>query len=121
VGRQLVSQLVGAGAAVRALARAPDSAGLPGEVEVVRGDLSGDRAGAVAAQQFDHVADIGFVLDSSRRWRLLLSEEGVGHDATFALGAPSKPPWGRCSGGVVAVHVLELAALSYNANSPRQT
>lgn len=40
VGRQVVSQLLGTGAAVRALARNPDSAGLPGGVEVVRGDLS---------------------------------------------------------------------------------
>ena len=40
VGRHLVSQLLRTGAAVRALVRNPDSAGLPGDVEVVRGDLS---------------------------------------------------------------------------------
>lgn len=40
VGRHLVSQLLRTGAAVRALARDPDSAGLPGEVDVVRGDLT---------------------------------------------------------------------------------
>ena len=40
VGRQVVSQLIGAGARVRALTRNPDSAGLPREVDVVRGDLS---------------------------------------------------------------------------------
>jgi uncharacterized protein YbjT (DUF2867 family) len=40
VGRQLVSQLMGHGAAVRALARDPYRAGLPGGVEVVCGDLS---------------------------------------------------------------------------------
>jgi len=40
VGRHVVSQLLGTDAAVRALARNPDSAGLPGGVEVVRGDLS---------------------------------------------------------------------------------
>jgi uncharacterized protein YbjT (DUF2867 family) len=39
VGRQVVSQLLGTGVAVRALARNPDSAGLPDGVEVVRGDL----------------------------------------------------------------------------------
>jgi len=40
VGRHVVSQLLDEGAAVRALARNPDSAGLPEGVEVVRGDLS---------------------------------------------------------------------------------
>ncbi|MGH3924997.1 MAG: NAD(P)H-binding protein, partial [Pseudonocardiaceae bacterium] len=40
VGRQVVSQLLGTGVAVRALTRSPDSAGLPGGVEVVRGDLA---------------------------------------------------------------------------------
>ncbi|GAA3761260.1 uncharacterized protein YbjT (DUF2867 family) [Spinactinospora alkalitolerans] len=40
VGRQVVSRLRDAGAAVRALARDPASAGLPDGVEVVRGDLS---------------------------------------------------------------------------------
>jgi uncharacterized protein YbjT (DUF2867 family) len=40
VGRQVVSQLLAAGASVRALTRNPDTAGLPPEVEVVRGDLT---------------------------------------------------------------------------------
>jgi uncharacterized protein YbjT (DUF2867 family) len=40
VGRQVVSQLLAAGASVRALTRNPDAAGLPPEVEVVRGDLT---------------------------------------------------------------------------------
>jgi uncharacterized protein YbjT (DUF2867 family) len=40
VGRQVVSQLLPAGARVRALTRNPDAAGLPPEVEVVRGDLT---------------------------------------------------------------------------------
>ena len=40
VGRQVVSQLLATGAAVRALSRNPDAAGLPPEVEVVRGDLT---------------------------------------------------------------------------------
>jgi uncharacterized protein YbjT (DUF2867 family) len=40
VGRQVVSQLLRTGAAVRALTRHPDSAGLPGGVDVMRGDLS---------------------------------------------------------------------------------
>jgi uncharacterized protein YbjT (DUF2867 family) len=40
VGRHVVSQLLRTGVAVRALARNPDSAGLPDGVEVVRGDLS---------------------------------------------------------------------------------
>lgn len=40
VGRQVVSQLLGRGAQVRALARNLDTAGLPRQVEVVRGDLT---------------------------------------------------------------------------------
>ena len=40
VGRSLVSQLLAAGARVRALARKPASANLPAEVEVFQGDLA---------------------------------------------------------------------------------
>jgi uncharacterized protein YbjT (DUF2867 family) len=40
VGRHLVSQLLREGARVRALTRNPKTAGLPQEVEVVRGDLA---------------------------------------------------------------------------------
>lgn len=40
VGRQVLSQLAPTGAQVRALARNPDAAGLPPQVEVVRGDLA---------------------------------------------------------------------------------
>ncbi|MFI9205634.1 NAD(P)H-binding protein [Streptomyces sp. NPDC053048] len=40
VGRQVVAQLLATGAAVRALVRDPESAGLPEGVEVVGGDLS---------------------------------------------------------------------------------
>jgi uncharacterized protein YbjT (DUF2867 family) len=40
VGRHVVSQLLRTGATVRAVARDPASAGLPGGVDVVRGDLS---------------------------------------------------------------------------------
>lgn len=40
VGRQVVAELLGAGADVRALAREPDAAGLPAGVEIMRGDLS---------------------------------------------------------------------------------
>jgi len=44
VGRHVVSGLLDTGAVVRALARDPDTAGLPQRVEMVRGDLS-DLAG----------------------------------------------------------------------------
>jgi uncharacterized protein YbjT (DUF2867 family) len=40
VGRQVVSQLIAANVSVRALARNPDSANLPAQVEIVRGDLT---------------------------------------------------------------------------------
>jgi uncharacterized protein YbjT (DUF2867 family) len=39
-GRQAVEELVAAGAPVRALTRTPERAGLPAEVDVVRGDLT---------------------------------------------------------------------------------
>jgi uncharacterized protein YbjT (DUF2867 family) len=40
VGRQVVDQLAAAGARFRAMTRHPDAAGLPPQVEVVRGDLT---------------------------------------------------------------------------------
>ena len=40
VGRQVVSQLVSIGAQVRALTRNPETAGLPSQVEMMRGDLT---------------------------------------------------------------------------------
>ncbi|MFF7243418.1 NAD(P)H-binding protein [Embleya sp. NPDC008237] len=40
VGRQVVGQLLAAGVPVRALARRPEAAGLPAEVEVAAGDLA---------------------------------------------------------------------------------
>lgn len=40
IGRQVVSQLAARGAQVRALTRNPDTAGLPPQVEVMRGDLT---------------------------------------------------------------------------------
>src|SRR4029434_3525509 len=40
VGRQVVSRLVSNGAQVRALTRNPDTAGLPPQGEVMRGDLT---------------------------------------------------------------------------------
>lgn len=40
IGRQVVSQLLATDVRVRAMARSPESAGLPRQVEVVRGDLT---------------------------------------------------------------------------------
>src|SRR5213078_2310956 len=40
VGHQVVSQLATTGAQVRALTRNPDAAGLPPQVDVMRGDLT---------------------------------------------------------------------------------
>ncbi len=40
IGRQVVSQLPATGAQVRALVRNPETAGLPPEIELVRGDLT---------------------------------------------------------------------------------
>jgi uncharacterized protein YbjT (DUF2867 family) len=40
VGRQVISQLIAANVRVRALARNPDSANLPAQVEIVQGDIT---------------------------------------------------------------------------------
>jgi nucleoside-diphosphate-sugar epimerase len=40
VGRQVVDQLAATGARFRAMTRNPEAAGLPAQVEVVRGDLT---------------------------------------------------------------------------------
>jgi uncharacterized protein YbjT (DUF2867 family) len=40
VGRQVVSQLIAAGSPVRAMARNPEAASLPPQVQVIRGDLT---------------------------------------------------------------------------------
>src|SRR5580765_3507493 len=40
IGRQVVSQLIAANVSVRALARNPESANLPAQVEIFRGDLT---------------------------------------------------------------------------------
>lgn len=50
VGRQVVRQLLEAGVPVRAMVRNPDTAGLPGDAEVVAGDLTDPTTVAAAAQ-----------------------------------------------------------------------
>ena len=40
IGRQVVDRLLGTGCRIRALTRNPESASLPGEVDIVRGDLA---------------------------------------------------------------------------------
>jgi uncharacterized protein YbjT (DUF2867 family) len=55
VGRQVVAELVWTGQAVRALARDPDRADLPGDVEVVRGDLADPETVRAAAKGVDAV------------------------------------------------------------------
>jgi uncharacterized protein YbjT (DUF2867 family) len=62
VGRQVVSQLLGRGAQVLALTRNPESAVLPREVDVVRGDLT---APATLYGQLDEVEAVFLV------WRSL--------------------------------------------------
>lgn len=58
VGRHVVSALAERGRAVRALARDPDSAGLPASVEVVGGDL----AHAAGLEQHAQAADAVFLV-----------------------------------------------------------
>ncbi|MGW5110378.1 NAD(P)H-binding protein [Nocardia sp. NPDC004123] len=55
VGRQVVAQLVAAGVRTRALARDPETAGLPPGVEVVGGDLAEPESLAAAADGVDSV------------------------------------------------------------------
>ncbi len=58
VGRELVTQLRAAGRTVRALTRNPQSANLPGDVEIVAGDLS---APATLDACLDGIADVFLV------------------------------------------------------------
>ncbi|MEV0054128.1 NAD(P)H-binding protein [Saccharopolyspora shandongensis] len=55
VGRRLVDRLLAAGTQVRALTRRPETAGLPGDVEVLRGDLADADALATALAGVDGV------------------------------------------------------------------
>ena len=55
VGRQVVSQLAAAGAQVRAMSRNPDTAGLPAQVEVVRGDLTAPETLDACLEDIDSV------------------------------------------------------------------
>ena len=58
IGRQLVAQLRAAGRAVRALTRNPQSANLPGDVEVVAGDLG---ASGTLDESLDGIDDVFLV------------------------------------------------------------
>ncbi|MFI0469049.1 NAD(P)H-binding protein [Saccharopolyspora sp. 5N102] len=55
VGRRVVDRLLAAGTQVRALTRRPEAAGLPGDVEVLRGDLADSDALAKALAGVDSV------------------------------------------------------------------
>ncbi|MER5425823.1 SDR family oxidoreductase [Streptosporangium roseum] len=55
VGRNVVDQLLGAGVEVRALTRNPATAGLPPQVEVVRGDLAKPESVAPAFDGIDRM------------------------------------------------------------------
>ncbi|GAA2898802.1 NAD(P)H-binding protein [Streptosporangium fragile] len=55
VGRHVVGGLLRAGASVRALTRSPETAGLPDEVEVVRGDLTAPESVEPALAGVDRV------------------------------------------------------------------
>jgi uncharacterized protein YbjT (DUF2867 family) len=107
VGRNVVSQLLEAGRAVRALTRDPASAGLPDGAEVVRGDLA-DPAGLDAALDgveavflvwptlaADHAAPETLAAIAAHARRVVyLSANGVPDDP----GAPSE--------GIIGSHAL---------------
>jgi uncharacterized protein YbjT (DUF2867 family) len=96
VGREVVSQLLAAGMSVRALVRDPATAGLPVEVQVLRGDLSdpGTVAAAVdgvaavflvwpfisAAAAADLAPTVVDVIAEHAGRIVYLSSEGAGHD-----------------------------------------
>ncbi|MGW5117831.1 NAD(P)H-binding protein [Streptomyces noursei] len=93
VGRQIVAQLVATGAAVRALAREPESSGLPEGAEAVGGDLARPDAleGALAGSDtvfliwpFLTTEDAPAVLEAIARHAhriVYLSSSGVNDDA----------------------------------------
>lgn len=66
VGRQVVSQLLGTGATVRALTRAPDAADLPGGVDI----------GPQSLTQVEQVRTIGEVIGRPLRYEEISPEAG---------------------------------------------
>lgn len=83
VGRQVVSQLLDTGTGVRALVRDPDSAALPANVELVRGDLS-DPADLTAAS--DGAAE-QIRTDGVVRWPYAAAARSLIHEADIAAVA----------------------------------
>lgn len=75
VGRHVVSQLLHTGAAVRALTRNPDSAGLPSGVEVVRGDLSDPNTLEACLKGVDAVFLVWPFLTAEGGWHMVLRKD----------------------------------------------
>src|SRR5207244_72857 len=67
IGRNVVTQVVAAGATVRAMVRDPDTAGLPPQVEVVRGDLTRPDTLKQSPRHIEAVLRVGDVV----RWPYL--------------------------------------------------
>jgi len=98
VGRQLVNELVTAGAGVRALSRTPERAGLPSGVEVVAGDLGRPETLPSALQGIERV----FLLSGG--------PEGPEQDANLIAAAKQA--------GVAHVVTLSVLGADHGADDP---
>jgi len=98
VGRQLVTELVTAGADVRALSRTPERAGLPSGVEVVAGDLGRPETLPSALQGIERV----FLLSGG--------PEGPEHDANLIAAGEQA--------GVRHVVTLSVLGAGHGADDP---
>ncbi len=98
VGRQLVNELVTAGADVRALSRTPERAGLPSGVEVVAGDLGRPETLPSALQGIERV----FLLSGG--------PEGPEHDANLIAAGEQA--------GVRHVVTLSVLGAGHGADDP---
>ncbi len=106
VGRLLVTDLVAAGADVRALSRTPEQAGLPSGVEVVAGDL-----GRPATLPSVFPATLPSVLQGVERVFLLSGgPEGPEHDANLIAAAKQA--------GVGHVVTLSVLGADHGADDP---
>jgi hypothetical protein len=80
----------------------------------------GDDAVVVEPQKFDHVADVGLVLDAARRWPHLAGEDGVVDDPSLLSQFDPHLFREHEVGCMVAVQVPISRPPSLKVNSPRR-
>ena len=89
VGRQVVSQLLAADCRLRAMTRNPDRAGLPPQVEAVRGDLTDPDALERCLDGIKAGADVPRLGDRSRKGvPILIKRTGAQKEAAKTSSLP---------------------------------